>query len=100
MLIDRETQGAAEVLAIALKGRPKTFFVGQRTGGFTDSGAAWPLADGALLNLVTEEVFDRKSHAYPEGIDPDLTLPVPPKMPSIQNDPAVLAAENWLATRS
>ncbi len=100
VLIDRETQGAAEVFAVALKGRPKTCFIGQRTGGFTDSGAGWPLADGALLDIVTEQVFDRNGHAYPEGVEPNLERNNLSKIPAIASDPAIIAAQNWLATQN
>jgi len=53
--------------------------------------------DGALLALRTQEVFDRKGHAYPEGVAPDMQVKDPPVLPRLDVDPGIVAAENWLA---
>ncbi len=97
--IDHGTEGAAEVLSIAFEGRSKTYFLGERTAGFTNSAFITTLADGALLKIVTQQVFDRSGRAYPEGAKPDLQVSDPPTVVSITEHPSVIAAVNWLGSQ-
>ncbi len=96
ILVDRATRGAGESLAIAFKGRPNTYFLGERTGGATEWGPHFLLPDGAILAIMSEQVFDRHREAYPEGLQPDQEVEAPSTIPKISEDPLVLAAQNWL----
>ncbi|UWZ83125.1 S41 family peptidase [Occallatibacter riparius] len=100
LLHDRGTEGAAESLLIAFKGRSNTLFLGRRTAGYTQVGTFWPLADGAVLWVAQEEVFDRNRQPYAEGIEPDIEIDGPSAPTRITFDPAVQKAEEWLLQRT
>jgi carboxyl-terminal processing protease len=97
VLIDRNTESAAESLAIAFVGRQRTTFIGERTAGLTTSGDYWNLPDGAVLSIMSQQVYDRHGKAFPEGIEPNIQIPEPSTTPVISKDAAVLAAEKWLS---
>jgi carboxyl-terminal processing protease len=97
VLLDRGTQSAGESLAIAFEGRKRTLFLGERTAGLTDSGTFWDLSDGAVLSIMSERVYDRHGHDYPEGIEPETGVRDPKTIVKISDDPAVIAAEEWLS---
>ncbi len=97
ILLDRGTQSAGESLAIAFEGRKRTLFLGERTAGLTDSGTYWDLSDGAVLSIMSQRVYDRRGHDYPEGIEPETRVPDPKRVTKISDDPAVLSAEEWLS---
>jgi hypothetical protein len=97
ILLDRGTQSAGESLAIAFEGRKRTLFLGERTAGLTDSGTYWDLSDGAVLSIMSQRVYDRHGHDYPEGIEPETRVQDPTKVTKISDDPAVLSAEEWLS---
>lgn len=96
VLLDRGTSSAGESLAVAFEGRKKTLFLGERTAGLTDSGTYWDLPDGAVLSIMSERVYDRHGHDYPEGIEPETPVQDPKRGTNISDDPAVLGAEEWL----
>lgn len=97
VLLDRGTRSAGESLAIAFEGRRRTLFLGERTAGLTDSGTYWDLSDGAVLSIMSERVYDRRGHDYPEGIQPETRVQDPQRVTKISDDPAVLSAEEWLS---
>jgi C-terminal processing protease CtpA/Prc len=97
VLLDRGTRSAGESLAIAFEGRKRTLFLGERTAGLTDSGTYWDLSDGAVLSIMSERVYDRHGHDYPEGIEPETRVQDPKTITKISDDPAVVAAEEWLS---
>ena len=99
ILIDHATASGAESLAIAFRGRPHTIFIGEPTSGLTSSGTYWDLPDGAVLSIMSQQVYDRRGQSYPEGIQPDLKVADPASIPVISADPSVVAAQDWLANQ-
>jgi carboxyl-terminal processing protease len=97
VLLDRGTRSAGESLAIAFEGRKRTLFLGERTAGLTDSGTYWDFSDGAVLSVMSQRVYDRHGHDYPEGIEPETRVQDPKGVTKISDDSAVLSAEEWLS---
>ncbi|UNK44054.1 S41 family peptidase [Luteimonas sp. S4-F44] len=74
VLIGPETASSGEAVAVAFRGRARTRFFGQPTAGLATSNQDFPLPDGSRLWLTTAAFVDRKGHAYPEGVSPDVAL--------------------------
>ena len=100
ILLDRNTESAAESLAIAFQGRPRTLFIGERTAGLTTSGFYWDLSDGAVLSIMSQEVRDRRGRTYPEDIEPSIRVADPSTPTAISKDPAIRKGITWLSTDS
>ncbi|MBK9142052.1 MAG: S41 family peptidase [Candidatus Melainabacteria bacterium] len=98
ILIDRTTMSSGEALAISFKGRPRTRFFGERTGGLTTANENFKLADGATLYLTTSIEQDRQGESYPEGIDPDVSVKQNSVPLGESNDPGIAATLQWLST--
>ena len=59
-----------EMLAIALEGRDRTYFIGERTTGRTDALSNTSLSDGAVLSVESWRVLDRRGSAYSDMSTP------------------------------
>jgi hypothetical protein len=112
ILVNRETKGAGEVLASALRSQDRAIVVGNRTAG---SAAAWQdfkLGDGRVLRLATAKVLlpnpDNPEGGpamfrplFPNGITPDITVPMNPNIEHdvLFNAPAELTLNASLQPR-
>jgi C-terminal processing protease CtpA/Prc len=97
VLIDGGTAGAGESLAIAFAGRRDERFIGSPTSSGAESVLHRALPDGALLWIPRGLEEDRHGHLYPHGVQPDVNIKMDAAVP-LAGDPAVHAAEVWLAT--
>lgn len=88
VLIDRRTVSAGEDTAIAFKGRDKTRFFGENSGGYVTGNATHPLPSGAMLAISSVFLGDRNRVRYDDMVRPDeVTEP---------GDATLLAAVQWL----
>jgi carboxyl-terminal processing protease len=61
VIIGPVTKSAGSMLAIAFKGRPNTFVIGEPTAdGYTTSNGYFQFAPNLTLNFATNYVADRK----------------------------------------
>ncbi|MGD9681285.1 MAG: S41 family peptidase [Candidatus Obscuribacterales bacterium] len=100
VLIDRTTLSSGEAVAISFKGRPRTRFFGEHTGGLSTANETCKLPDGARLYLTTSIEQDRNGESYPEGIAPDVSVEQNSVPLGDSNDPGIAAALAWLSTVS
>jgi len=71
VLLSRYTISSGELVAIALKGRGNTLFIGERTAGYTTGTGYQEIGEG-LVMVISESVFvDRNMTQYPNGVSPD-----------------------------
>jgi Peptidase family S41 len=79
VLVDGETAGAAEAIAVALKLHARALLIGQPTAGRAVEYSDFPLASGKTLRVAVEEVIGADGHSlFPDGVKPDLPVETPP----------------------
>jgi C-terminal processing protease CtpA/Prc len=71
VLLGPSTASSAEVLAVALRGRPATRSFGAPTRGLTAGNRIFALADGASLVLTVAATSDSAGRVYAGPIEPD-----------------------------
>lgn len=96
VLLDRSTASSGEAVAISFAGRPRSRSFGEHTMGFATANDENPLPDGATLYLCSSVEADRTGKRYEDGIDPNVVLSVPDRIPSEEEDAVLRAAEKWL----
>jgi hypothetical protein len=96
VLFDRGTASSGEAVAISFAGRPRSRSFGEHTAEFSTANQNFPLPDGAMLLLCTSVEADRTGRLYPDGLDPDVTIPTPESRPPEDGDAVIEAAEDWL----
>jgi len=76
VLTGHGTAGAGECLAIAFKGRKRTWFIGEPTGGNTTANAGHRIVDGQVNIAIAETMaVDRDHQCYPKNLVPDEWVP-------------------------
>lgn len=88
VVIGPRTASSGEAVAVAFRARPEVRFFGQTTAGLATSNQGLPLPDGGALILTTGVMLDRAGAAYPQGISPEVLVPV--------DHEAIEAAAGWL----
>lgn len=97
VLISNTTASAGEGVAIAFKGRKKTYFIGENTIGKTTGNNTFILNDGSWLNISDTVNIDRIGNKYFEPVKPDLFLNVNWKYFGNENkDDMIKSALLWL----
>lgn len=94
VLLSQITASAGEHLAIALKGRPNTLFIGEKTLGLT-SGVSVFNVYGHKLGLSTAFMADRNGTLYKQAVLPDVELVEGDNFDNLLLDTKVNAALNW-----
>lgn len=97
VLTSQLTASAGEMLAIALKGRENTIFIGERTYGLTTGNVTFNI-DGFLLALSASFSQDRRGKVYNGPIIPDIELIEGDSFSSIASDKKVLEAIRWFSS--
>jgi hypothetical protein len=97
VLTGRRTVSAGEIVALAFRGREQTCLMGEPTAGFTTANATYSLSDRSMLVLTVCQEADRTGHICEGSIQPDKLIAANP--PSPGDDPAKMAAINWLMTK-
>jgi len=78
-LVNRDTAGAAEVVAAALRILDNALAVGQTTAGQAAEFSEQPLSGGRTLRVAVAEVrLPEKLVIFPEGLRPDLPVRISP----------------------
>jgi C-terminal processing protease CtpA/Prc len=101
LLLSGATVSSGSMTAIAFKGRPKTWFIGEPTGNGYTTGNSWYALKGNFnLNLATFFVADRKGNVYKTTVDPDQTIAGEDNFDHLSEDEKVKAATAWLNKNS
>ncbi|HEX8378759.1 MAG TPA: S41 family peptidase [Pedobacter sp.] len=95
VLTSRITKSAGEDLAIALRGKVNTLFIGEETGGFTTSTSVH-YVNGQLLTVASAFIADRTGKVYRDKISPDINMVEGDNFQEPKNDVKVTAALNWM----
>ena len=78
VLVDKDTSGAAEVVAAALRIFVNAMIVGQNTPGQAVEFSDLPLPSGKILRVaVSEVVLPGNISIFPNGVKPDLVVAMP-----------------------
>ena len=93
VLLGPATASSAEVLAVALRGRPATRSFGTPTRGLIAGNRTFTLADGASLVLTVAATTDSTGRVYAEPIMPDELA----GGAESEADETLAAAVTWLA---
>jgi C-terminal processing protease CtpA/Prc len=75
VLTDNATASSGEAIAIAFRNASNTKSFGLRTCGVSTANAAYPLSDGAILNLTVSVMADRTLKKYGSNVLPDVEEP-------------------------
>jgi C-terminal processing protease CtpA/Prc len=96
LLIGAATGSSGEFLAIALKGRHKTLFIGTSTAGYVTVVGGFDLHEKGFMYISTGYGTDRNGNIYKKAIEPDITIAAPDSFNDLSNDAKVRAAIRWL----
>ena len=92
------TKSAGTMVAIALKKRPNTIFVGVPTAeGYSTSNGFFQFAPNLTLNFATNFVADREKHIYKSSVIPDITIYRGDNFQNLQGDQKIKAAIEWIS---
>lgn len=95
VLLSQITSSAGEDLTVALKGRPNTLFIGEKTSGYTTSTSVH-YVNGQLLTVSSAFIADRTGKVYYENILPDIEIINGDDFEKLLFDTKVIAAVNWM----
>lgn len=94
------TKSAGSMVAIAFKGRPNTYFIGEPTAdGYTTSNGYFQFSSNLTLNFATNYVADRNKNVYKTTVNPDLTINQRDNFNDLLNDEKIKAAIKWLTEK-
>ena len=97
VLLSQVTASAGEMLAIALKGRKNTIFIGEKTYGLTTGNATFRI-DGHLLAVSASFSEDRTGKVYNSYVTPDIEIIEGDNFSTISIDKKVLEAVKWFSS--
>ena len=106
VLVDHGSASGAEIVAGALRDHGRATLMGERTFGKGSVQTVIPLRDGQALKLTTSRYFTPSGVSiHDRGLEPDVRLADgpragPPGAAQPADDPAVLAALQYLRDRS
>lgn len=98
VLTSQITASAGEMMAVALKGRSKTLFIGEPTCGLTTMNAIFTLGNNTLA-VAASIIADRKGNIYRDSVLPDLTIIEGDNFRDLSRDTKVAAALKWMKER-
>lgn len=80
VLVDRDTAGAAEVIAAVLRAHVRAMIIGEKTRGEAVEFANFTLPRGHVARVAVAEVtLPESAPVFPGGLKPDLPVDVPPE---------------------
>lgn len=95
VLLSRYTVSSGEMLAISLKGRPNTRFIGEQTGGYTTGNGFDPVNEEIAL-VISQTVFtDRNNNIYQSRVDVDESMEFIHTI-DLYKDAQITRAIDWL----
>lgn len=95
VLTSQITASAGEIMAVALKGRPKTFFIGEPTAGLSTMNVQYHLGKNILV-VAASVPADRNGTTYGGNVLPDLTIIDGDDFTNLSVDKKVIAALRWM----
>ncbi len=97
VLMGPVTKSAGSMVAIALKKRPNTIFIGEPTAeGYTTSNGYFQFASNLSLNFATNLVADREMNIYKTNVQPDINIYRGDHFENLKADLKIKAAIDWL----
>ena len=96
VLIGRGTGSSGEFLAMALKGRKKTLFLGTETSGYVTAIEGFRINQVATVLLSTGYGADRQGRVYKNALQPDVHLKSIDKFNNVTLDEKVQTAMKWI----
>jgi len=100
LLTSAATTAASELVVVAFQGRPDVHTFGEATRGLPTLIASTTLSDGANIFVSGAFSFDRKGTTYAGPIPPDFQVPTDWSQFGSDQDPVILAAQDWLRTQT
>ncbi|MFD0796878.1 S41 family peptidase [Maribacter chungangensis] len=95
VLLSRYTISSGEMLAITLKGRPNTKFIGEETAGYT-TGNGYDIVSDELALVISQDIFiDRNKNRYDKNVGVDVAIEFQHDIPT-ENDNQIKYAITWL----
>jgi carboxyl-terminal processing protease len=94
VLINENTSGAGEFVAIALKGRKHTRFFGQNTSGSLAVTTSIQITPQLAMTLTEGYYQDRKGNVYPNGVKPESVFVA--EASRNNKDGVIEEAKHWL----
>ncbi|HTI08186.1 MAG TPA: S41 family peptidase [Puia sp.] len=93
ILTGHGTGSAGECVAVAFKGRPHTWFIGEPTAGYTTGNKGHVLVGGRVEIVIAESVLvDRRHRVYPRNLIPDEWVPGGEDFSDYEQDKKIQAA--------
>ncbi|WP_139921530.1 S41 family peptidase [Hymenobacter sp. DG01] len=98
VLLSGMTASSGEIVAISLKGRPRTRFFGEPTYGATTANESYQISGTAYLTIAGTQETDRNRVIYRSNITPDVLISEGDNFADLNRDAKVAAALKWLKT--
>jgi carboxyl-terminal processing protease len=99
LLTSRATLAAGELAVVTFEGRPKVRTFGEATGGSPFLQIHTSLSDAVFLSVSGAYSQDRTGRIYKGPITPDETVSINWQKYGTDQDPVILAAQNWLLSQ-
>ncbi|HUC81883.1 MAG TPA: S41 family peptidase [Flavisolibacter sp.] len=97
VLLSPITASAGEMLAIAMRGRKNTIFIGEKTYGLTTGISTFRIQNN-ILAVATSFSADRKGKIYRGSVSPDIEVVGGDDFNRIHKDAKVLTALKWFSS--
>lgn len=98
VLTSQITASAGEMMAVALKGRPETLFIGEPTCGLTTMNLVFSIGKNTLA-IAASVIADRKGSLYLDNVQPDVQMVEGDHFRNLNKDAKVIAALKWMEER-
>ena len=95
VLTSQITASAAEIMAVALKGRPNTLFIGEPTAGLTTMNVQYQIGKNKLV-IAASIPADRNGIVYLDNVLPDVTIIEGDNFLDLSMDNKVISALKWM----
>lgn len=95
VLTSKHTTGAAEILALAFKGRKNTRLFGETTAGKITSTTSVNISSNLVMAITELRYDDRRGTSYTDNVNPDMLIEFIPGV-AFNHDSAISEAGLWL----
>jgi carboxyl-terminal processing protease len=95
VLTSKYTTGAAEILALAFKGRKNTRLIGETTAGQITGTTSVTISSNLIMSISETRYDDRKGTSYTDYIEPHTLIEFIPGA-DLNQDKAITEANLWL----
>lgn len=95
VLTGMNTASSGEATAISFKGRKNTWFIGEKTGGYTTANDSFRIFDLNVF-MATAVEADRNGVIYDKYVSPDQEILAGDNFEELTNDAKIITALKWL----